>query len=248
MSERADVTLPHFQLPSDIADYFDKLIITYHKLAKPSTSDDFASKNKELGPSAIVGRGLSYLTRLGLMKKDGHKYNLESNAQALRSALVSDDKKKATQEWQSILKQHELFAMMGEYLDSVSGVGTAIGFGSHVRTKVGAKWGKKFTEDGGRRLCWLFGSKGLVSYDPSTENLSSKITAPAAEQLGKGEKGLERTLLLVAVDGSGNLNVKVSDEFDAKLSRRIIDMVLGAREPRSISKEQKKVRTTHRVS
>mgnify|MGYP001073909449 FL=1 len=240
MSERADITLPHFQLPPDIADYFDKLIITYHKLAKPSTSDDFVSKNKELGPSSIVGRGLSYLTRLGLMKKVGHKYDLEPNAQVLRSALVSDDKNKATQEWQSMLKQHELFAMMEEYLDSVSGMGTAIGFGNYVRTKLGADWGKKFTEDGGRRLCWLFGSKGLVGYDQDTENLSFKKTEPVAEQLGKGEKGLERTLLLVAVDGSGSLNVKVSDEFDVKLSRRIIDMVLGAREPRSIGNEKQK--------
>jgi hypothetical protein len=234
MSEE-QVTLPYFQLPADTGEYLNKLITTYHRLLKPSTSNEFAAKNKELGDRKVVGRGLGYLVQLGIMKRVSRgKYDLDVTGQSLKAALVSGETNTSQREWQAILKKHKLFAMMQEYLQDKAGVGTAVGFGTYVRTKLRKDWGKQFTEDGGRRLCSLFNSIGLIQYDQESGNFSLKEVEPEKVK-GTEEKVklAERNLLRVWVDQTGNTNVAVSEELGPELSRKIVDMVLGAREKKA---------------
>ena len=226
-----ELTLPHYHLPIEIGDYFDKLIVTYHRLAKPSTSKEFVSKNKELGKDTIVGRGLAYLAHLGLMKRTPHgKFDLADPGQPIRTALASGDQGKAQEAWQEQLKKHRLFAVLQEYLESVKEMGTAVGFGSYVNDKVGKNWSKQFVNEGGKRFCSLLSSKGLIDYDDKTGNFSlRKIKPPSKEAPKEGVKALEKDLLRVWMDQTGNLNVSISNEYDVELSRKIVDMVLGAR-------------------
>ena len=226
LSQQSKVTLPHFQLPDDLGEYLDKVIVTYQGLARPSTSKEFAAKNKELGKSAIVGRALSYLVQLGLMKHAGkRKYDLSSEGQIIRKALASGDISKAQEAWQAELKKHQLYAMLQDYLKGVQGEGTAVGLGSYVKEHVGADWGKSFTDDGGRRLCSLFRLKGLVEYDEKTGSVILR-----AEKGGEPSKvSREKNLLRVWIGEGGALNITVSDELDPALSKKIVEMVLGSR-------------------
>ena len=239
-SKEVNVTLPHFQLPADLGDYLNKLMLTYHNLAKPSTSAEFLKKNKELGKRGIVGRGLAYLVQLNLMKRAGRgKYDLTATGQIIRKALVSGGN--AQQPWQAELKKHKLFAMMQNYLKQVEGVGTAVGFGNWVRTAEGRNWARQFTEDGGRRICSLFASKGLINYDENTGNFSFKETALAPVQVVTDQPAAaERVLLHVSMDSTGNLNVRVSGDFNPGTSKRIVDMVLGEKSSLEKTRAQKK--------
>lgn len=240
MSKEVSVTLPHFQLPADLGDYLDKLILTYNSLAKPSTSAEFLKKNKELEKRGIVGRGLAYLVQLDLMKRAGRgKYDPTASGQTIRKALVSGGN--TQQAWQAELKKHKLFAMMQDYLKEVEDVGTAVGFGNHVRTAEGRNWARQFTEDGGRRICSLFASKGLINYDENTGNFSFKETAVTAVQVvSEQPTGAEKVLLYVGMDSAGNLNVRVSSDFDPSTSKKVVDMVLGAKSSLQKAKPRKK--------
>jgi hypothetical protein len=228
LSEEAELTLPHSQLPTELGEYLDKLILTYHRLGKPSTSKEFADKNKDLGKSTIVGRGLPFLSHLGIMKvaKRGN-YDLAPAGQPIRTALVSEDEERARQAWQTILLEHKLFDMTKEYLGSEHGTGTAVGLGSYVNNAAKKGWGKRFTEDGGRRFCSLLRSKGLIDYDEKTGNFSLRDVGK--QELKREVETPERVLLHVEMTSTGKLNITVSDELDNEISRKIVDMVLGAR-------------------
>lgn len=227
LAKDVSVTLPHFQLPADLGEFLDKLILTYHSLAKPSTSAEFAKKNKDLGKHRIVGRGLAYLVNLGLMKKAGGGYDLTSSGQLVRKALVS--KTNVQQAWQLELKKHGLFKMMQDYLKQEEGMGTAVGFGNYVKTTEGKNWAKQFTEDGGRRICSLYASKGLMNYDEETGSVSMRAGAgemPSPDERGGASK--ERELLYVGINSARTLNVRVSSDLDPKKRKEIIDMILSA--------------------
>jgi len=228
LSGETELTLPHFQLPAELGEYLDKLIMTYHRLGKPSTSKEFADKNKDLGKSAIVCRGLPFLSHVGVMKiaKRGN-YDLAPAGQPIRTALVSGDEERARQAWQTILREHKLFDMTKKYLESEHGTGTAVGLGWYVNNAAKKGWGKQFTEDGGRRLCSLFQSKGLIDYDEKTGNFSLRDVGKR-EPTRQGEIP-ERVLLHVGMTSTGKLNIVVSEELDNEISRKIVDMVLGAR-------------------
>ncbi len=227
MSKEVSVTLPHFQLPANLGDYLDKLILTYHNLAKPSTSAEFANKNKELGKKQLVGRGLAYLVNLGLMKKAGGGYDLTPPGQLIRKALVS--KKDQQQVWQTELKKHKLFMMMQTYLKQEEGMGTAVGFGNYVKSTEGKSWKKQFTEDGGRRICSLYSSKGLIKYDEETGSIS--IGEGAGQMHLPDEQsraGTEKELLYVGINSAKALNVRVSGDLAPEKRKEIIDMILSA--------------------
>lgn len=233
------VTLPHYQLPADLGPYLDKIILAYDELAKPSTSEEFAKKDKELGKSRIVGRGLAYLMQLGLVVRKGQgKYDLTAPGQIIRKALVSGGSG-ALQAWQFELTKHRMYAMMKDYLKEMAGAGTAVGFGNYVRSTLGKTWGKQFTDDGGRRICSLYGSKELVNYDQAKGSFSLKATAATSGQnVDKHPEGAETALLYVGYDVEGGLNVKVSKIFEREESKQIIDLVLGSKSLAGLRKER----------
>jgi len=173
---KKEVKLPHLRLPVQLAQFSDKLISVLYKLSKPSSAQELKQKETGLPDPLTIGRGLSYLEYLGIVRRTGGKgiYELTDDGRKIGIELYQNNKANADDIWRTLLKSHPLYGYIQEYIQKKGGGvrGSSIGLGEYLRDLAGEKWTSTFVKEGGKRLCDIFADKGLLVFNADEDSIS----------------------------------------------------------------------------
>jgi len=174
LSEK-EIKLPHLRLPADLHSFLDKLILNLYKLSKPSSAKELKEKDSSLPDPVTISRGLSYLDYLGIIIRSGKGiYELTDEGRKIGIEQYQDKIENADEIWRRILKKHPLYLHIKKYIQVKGGGvrGSSIGLAEYLRDLAGKDWKTTFLKAGGQRVCNIFASKGLLTYDKKEDSIS----------------------------------------------------------------------------
>jgi len=183
MSAESKVKIPHLCSPIAYDEYLDKILLAIYRLGKASTSKDIVGKDSSLEDHVCVGRAASFLSYLGLTDGERSPFNLSPLGRQIAIALHEGRNEDALNLWQKALTSHSLHSELQKYIEAQGGRrGTSLGFAEHLRTLAGKDWITKYVQEGGKRLCILFASKGLLTFNRDEDAISfpTQVQAPTA--------------------------------------------------------------------
>jgi len=177
MSEqKGKAKLPHYSSPLDYAGFLDRIVLALFNLSKPSTSKEIREKDAKLPAAQATGRGAAFLVYLGLAQEKGGRnmFELIGLGREIGVNKVQGKEEAANKLWQEALTKHPLYGYIKDYIaDKGGGVqGSPIGLGDYLRQIAQADWSPSFYREGGKRLCQLYASKGLLAYDQAKDTFT----------------------------------------------------------------------------
>jgi len=153
-------------------------------LSKASNTKELKERDSSLPQRRTIGRGLSYLDYLGVVKRKGGKgiYELTDDGRKIGVALYQNENEKADEIWRGLLKNHSLHKHIQNYIQEKGGGirGSSIGLAEYLRELSGEDWKTGFLRAGGQRLCELFAARGLLTFDREEDSmfLPTEMKAP----------------------------------------------------------------------
>jgi len=174
LSEK-ETKLPHLRLPVDLHSFLDKLTLGLYRLSKASRAKELKEKDSSLPDPVTIGRALSYLEYLGVVKRTKKGiYELTEEGRKIGIELYQNQTVRADEIWRSILQNHILYEHIQNYIREKGGGvrGSSIGLAEYLRDLAGKDWKTSFLKAGGQRLCDIFGAKGLLIYDKEEDSIS----------------------------------------------------------------------------
>jgi hypothetical protein len=198
MEQKTEIKIPHLSAPVDYADFLDKILSAMYALTKPSSSKEIQGKDSKLADSQSIGRGASYLVYLGLATEKGHrgKFELSDKGRTIEVEKVQGKGEEANRIWAKVLSEHPLYGFIGSYISEKGGgiQGSSIGLAEYLRQLRGANWSSAFIREGGKRLCRLYASKGLLSFD-ADKDVITLIALTAPPQVVPDKSGQTQSLV-----------------------------------------------------
>lgn len=174
--QTAKAKLPHYSSPLDYTGFLDKILLALFNLSKPSTSTEIKSKDAKLPAAQATGRGAAFLVYLGLAQEKGgrNKFELADPGREIAVEKIQGREEQANRLWQQALARHPLYGYIKDYIAEKGGgfQGSPIGLGDYLRQIARADWSPSFYREGGKRLCQLYASKGLITYDQAKDTFS----------------------------------------------------------------------------
>lgn len=249
MLSSSEIKLPHLRLPAEIHSFFDKLILDLYRLSKSSTAKELKEKDSSLLEPRTIGRALSYLTYLGLVKRAGGKgiYELTDNGRKLGIELFQNNHENADKIWKDILSNHPIYELIKKYIEEKGGGirGSSIGLAEYLRDKGGFDWKTSFLKAGSHRLCTLYSAKGLLSFDKEEDSISlleegTRVDTPAPDVLEEPQKSdnkkekpqlyppkpLDETAPPAMFNIDIKLNIEISKDTSPEIAQKTFDFLL----------------------
>jgi len=234
------IKLPHLRLPADLGSFLDKIILDLYRLSKPSTAQELKEKDSSLPDPITIGRALSYLDYLGIVRRTGGKgvYELTDEGRKIGVELYQDNRQKADEIWKVLLEKHQIYSYIKEYIQEKGGGvrGSSIGLAEYLRDISGEKWKTAFLKAGGARLCNLFASKGLLKYDEKEDEISlpmEGISAPPVRQpssatapQGEHEVFLQPSSARGLFNVDIQLKIEITKDTSPELAEKVFNFLL----------------------
>jgi len=225
------------RLPADIGSFLDRIILDLYRLSKPSTAKELKEKNSNLPDPVTIGRALSYLDYLGIVRRTGGKgvYELTDEGRKIGIELYQNNQQKADEIWKVLLEKHQIYSYIKEYIREKGGGvrGSSIGLAEYLRDISGEKWKTAFLKAGGARLCNLFASKGLLKYDEKEDEISlpkKEISTPSVRQLPSAvtpQIEHERLLQPPSTQGVFNVDIQLKIEITKDTSPELAEKIFN---------------------
>lgn len=168
-----EIKFPHYSSPVDYDKFLDGILLTIYRVGKAATSKEIEQKESSLGDHIAIGRACSFLSWMRLVNGNHSPFELTETGRDIAIAMAQNKASDALAIWKKILFAHPLYLELQSYMKTQGGnAGTSLGFGEHLRKLSGKNLNSTFVKEAGKRICVLFGAKGLIEFNRKDDIIS----------------------------------------------------------------------------